>query len=171
MILSAVLQWGWHLRGKRTAVGYSSFCLQLSHPRNRCVCRISSELSVIWCFIYCFKCTMPVKWQWWSTPLTCGFHVNSSSLLPREITLPLVNTLFLLVLPTFQFVLYSSLQRLFSLFYSPRKSFLCLFLHLSPGVESSQEPLHGHCHAAREAACELYYWSSATCPQESGKEK
>lgn len=73
---------------------------------------------------------MPIKWQWWSTPLTCGFCVNSSSLLPREITLPLVNTLFLLVLPSFQFVLYSSLQRLFSLFCSPRKSFLCLFLTL-----------------------------------------
>lgn len=114
---------------------------------------------------------MPIKWQWWSTPLTCGFCVNSSSLLPREITLPLVNTLFLLVLPSFQFVLYSSLQRLFSLFCSPRKSFLCLFLHLSLGVESSQESLRGHCHAAREAVCELCYWSPASCSQESGKEK
>lgn len=61
---------------------------------------------------------IPVKWQWWSTPLTCGFHVNSSSLLPREITVPLVNILFLLVLPSFQLVLYFSLQRLFSLFCS-----------------------------------------------------
>ena len=77
--------------------------------------------------------------------------------------MPLVNTWFLLVLPSFQFVLYSSLQRLFSVFHSPRQPFLCLtmclclFLVLSPGNESSagfcalspQEPLCGHCHALR----------------------
>lgn len=100
--------------GKRTAVGYSSFCLQLPHPRNRGVCRIlvnslSSGIS------YIVLDVMPVKWQWWSTPLICGFHVNSSSLLPREITMPFVNILLDIGLPSFQFVLYSSLQRLFSL--------------------------------------------------------
>lgn len=143
----------WQRQG--AAVRYSSFCLQLPHPRDRSACRISGELYV-----------MPLQWQWWNTPLTCGFHVNNSSLLPREITMPLVNTLFLLVLPSFQFVLYSSLQRLFCRFHSPRKPFLCLsmylcwFLRLSPRAESSQEPLHGHCHAVRGSLQTLLLESS-----------
>lgn len=39
-------------------------------------------------------------------------------------------------------------------------------LHVSvsvfkPGVESSQEPLHSHYHAVREAVCGRCYWSPA----------
>lgn len=172
MILSAVLQWGWHLtEGKGQLWATVAFVFNFPIPEIE-VCVVFLVNSLSSCVSYIVLDVMPVKWRWWSTSLTCGFHVNSSSLLPREITMPFVNILFLLVLPSFQFVFYSSMQRLFPLFHSPRKPFLWLSMSvLTPGVESSQEPLHNHYHAAREAVCGLCYWSPAAWPQESGKEK
>lgn len=164
MILSAVLQWGWHLtegKGQLRAAAASVFNFPIPEIGVCVGFLVNSPSSGI---SYIVLDAMPFKWQWWSTPLTCGFHVNSSSLLPREITMPLVNIL-LLVLPSFRFVLQLAEAALFVPFSDEA---LSVALHVSvsvltPGVESSQEPLHSHCHAVREAVCGLCYWNAHDC--------
>lgn len=173
MILSAVLQWGWPLtEGKGQLWGAVAFILQLPHLKiGLCVGFLVNSLS--YGISYIVLDVMPFKWQWWSSPLSCGFHVNSSSLLPREFTMLLINILFLLGLPSFQFVLYSSLQRLFSLSHSLRKPFLwlctcvCSYTWSKKLTGASAQSLS--CCERGEVVCVLFYWSPVTWLQERGK--